>query len=217
MLFKMIGKMLFKLSIPLFLVAGVVTYGTYSRGGDPAAMWKGFGAGVMNQFAVLSSNVQEDASKVAGAVAGVAGDLGLDNVSGGSSGGPNRTKIFTWKDANGVTQYSNVAPVGHESQTLRINPNQNVMDAVKAPKVAVGDEQNDQKRITVVGQSDDGVSVRQRDRRRNEGNFNDPGVQEVANQLGGTLPGVAGQVLSNQSSGSTGGLDPAQLLNMLKQ
>jgi len=215
MLFKMIGKMLFKVSIPLVLVAGVVTYGTYSRGGNPTAMWKGFGAGVMNQFAVLFSNVQEDASKAANAVSGVTGDLA--NVSRGSSGDSARTQVFTWKDANGVTQYSNVAPVGHDSQTLRINPNQNVMDAVKAPKVAVADERDDSKRITVVGgQSDDGVSVSQRDRRRNEGNFNDPGVQEVADQFGGTLPGVAGQVLSNQSSGSTGGLDPAQLINMLK-
>ena len=68
MLFKMIGKLLFKATIPLLIVAGLFSYGMYSRGGDPLAMWKGFGSGVMDQLASMFSNVKDDATNAADAI-----------------------------------------------------------------------------------------------------------------------------------------------------
>jgi len=99
MFLKMTGKLLFKACIPLVIVAGISTYVMSQRGVDPVLMWKGIGSGVMNQFASLFSNVKDDASKAADAVAGVTSGLSTESPS-------KRTKVFTWKDAEGVTQLS---------------------------------------------------------------------------------------------------------------
>jgi len=41
MLWRIVGKLLFKATVPLLLVLGVLSYGHYLRGGDPGALWKG--------------------------------------------------------------------------------------------------------------------------------------------------------------------------------
>lgn len=214
MLFKMIGKLLLKATVPLIIVAGLFSYGLYSKGGDPMAMWKGFGAGVMEQFASLFSNVKDDASNAAQAVAKVAtGESDL-----GKSASSKRTKVFTWKDANGVTHYSTVAPVDADAETISVNPNTNVMAPIDIPKPVKVSSKNVNDGLVDEPQNALSPSASRNKRERDGGQeYSDPAVQEVADQLGGELPGVVGQILSTQGESSGGALNPAQLLKMLQQ
>ena len=217
MVFKLIGKLLLKATVPLLIVAGLFTYGLYSRGGDPMAMWKGFGSGVMDQMASLFSNVKDDASNAADMVADVV------NVSPGGSdsaqtGGSKRTQVFTWKDANGVTHYSTIAPTDADSTKISVNPNTNVMAPIKISK-PVKVSRSEERVEGDKGQNALSPSASRSERNKNKDErqeYSDPAVKEVADQLGGELPGVVGQILSSQGD-SPGGLNPAQLLKMLQQ
>jgi hypothetical protein len=213
MVFKLIGKLLFKATIPLLIVAGLFTYGMSTRGGDPVAMWKGFGSNVMDQLASLFSEAKDDAATAAAAVAKVGeGSTGIAEITGSK-----RTKIFTWKDANGVTQYSNVAPSDFDSKKLSINPNTNVMAPVEVPEpVKVTRSESE-----ATGKESKNVlspTASRKERKGGDGSsYSDPAVQDVANQLGGELPGVVGQILSTQGAEGGKALNPAQLLKMLQQ
>gem|GEM_PF-2299273 len=213
MLLKMIWKLLLKACIPLCLVAGVASYAFSALGGSPAAVWKGFGSGVTNQIAVLYQNMEQGASDAVDKVSDMVVDLNNSSLETGTN--TQSARVFTWKDEYGVTQYSNVAPEGREARVLSINPNQNIMEATKAPKIREKAEKGDTDsgKVTIVGSRDSDRTSR-RERQQDAPTYGDAATQEVADQLGGTLPGVAGQLLSNPSSGATGKLDPSQLLRM---
>ncbi|MFT6304742.1 MAG: hypothetical protein ACI9XK_002211 [Granulosicoccus sp.] len=213
MVFKLIGKLLFKATIPFVIIAGLFSYGMYSKGGDPLAMWKGFGSGVMNQFANIFSDVKNDASNAADAVAKVA-NVGSGESISAKIGGSKRTQMFTWKDANGVTNYSTIAPTDADSRKMSVNPNMNVMAPTLAPRPvkvrrSESDERYEEPESTFSPSS-------ARNKRKNQ-QYKDSAVQDVADQLDGELPGVAGQILSTQGGAGADALNPAQLLRMLQQ
>jgi hypothetical protein len=216
MLFKMIGKLLFKATIPLLIVAGLFSYGMYSRGGDPLAMWKGFGSGVMDQLASMFSNVKDDATNAADAVAKVT-NVGSGDAAVAETGGYNRTQVFTWKDADGVTHYSTIAPTDADSRKISVNPNMNVMAPVLAPK-PVKVSRSESRDQVEESQNVLPLSLARNERAMGGGRgHSDPAVQDVADQLGGELPGVLGQILSTQDGADGEGLNPAQLLRILQQ
>lgn len=216
MVFKLIAKLLFKATIPFAIIAGLISYGMYSKGGDPMAMWKGFGSGVTDQLASLFSNVKDDASNAADAVAKAANAGPVDSIA-AKIGGSKRTQLFTWKDADGVTNYSTIAPIDADSEKMSVNPNLNVMAPVVVPKpVKVGRRESEepfeesQNTLTMGGSRNE--------RRQDEKHeYADPAMQDVADELGGELPGVVGQILSTQGAAGSDALNPAQLLKMLQQ
>ena len=218
MVFSMVGKLLLKATIPFVIIAGVISYGMYSKGGDPMAMWKGFGSGISEQLAGMFSNAKDDASNVAGAVADVANGGTMGSVA-AKLGASKRTQVFSWKDANGVTNYGTVAPAGANSTELSINPNRNVMAPVEAPKsVRVRSSGSNGRMEDTADDLSPSAARNQRQGASGERQtFSDPAVQEVADQLGGELPGIAGQILSTQGNKNGAGLDPMQLLKMLQQ
>lgn len=216
MVFKLIGKLLFKATIPFAIIAGLISYGMYSKGGDPMAMWKGFGSGITDQLATMFSKARDDASTAAQAVADVANVGPVDAIA-AKVGGSKRTKVFTWKDANGVTQYSSIAPNGVESRKMSVNPNMNVMAPVLAPKPI---EVSSSESLEEMEESQNALSpssARNERKKDKQKEYGDPAVQDVANQLGGDLPGVLGQILSTQGGENGGGLNPTQLMKMLQQ
>ncbi len=118
MLIKMILKLLFKASVPLVLIAGVSFYMLSSKGIDPVALVKqalpAQGVSVSGAFGDARDLVSSGANIVSGA-------------AGSSSIGPKDT-LYRWKDENGVTQFSNVAPNKPTGvSTIVVNPNQNVI------------------------------------------------------------------------------------------
>lgn len=213
MLLRILAKLLFKATIPLFLIAGIFTYGYYMKGGDPASLWAGAGSGVMKQLSSLFSGVKDDASRAAASVSQVAGD-GLGAVNSDKS--VNR-KVYTWTDADGVTHYSSVAPNGTQSATVSVNPDQNVMAPIKVPKVpeVVKNESVSKVKVT-QNKSKPGASSDFSDLQGEASDYADPEVQDVADQLGGELPGVVGKILSSQSGDGAGSINPKQLIKMLQ-
>lgn len=216
MVFKLIGKLLFKATIPFVIIAGLISYGMYSKGGDPMAMWKGFGSGVTDQLATMFSNVKDDASNAADAVANAANVGPVDSIA-AKIGGSKRTQMFTWKDANGVTNYSTVAPNDADSKKMSVNPNLNVMAPVVVPKpMKVGRSESKERFEASQGTQTMGGSRKER-RQGEKHEYADPAMQDVADELGGELPGVVGQILSTQGGAGSDALNPAQLLRMLQQ
>ncbi len=213
MLFKLLAKLLFKASIPLILIAGLFTYGLYLKGGDPAAMWKSAGSGFMAQAGKLVAGVKSDASQAAEKVGNAAsgGLQGLDSSAGGM------TQVFTWKDAEGVTHYSTEAPEGVQTRKMSVNPDQNVLAPIKIAKPVIAKHKESEGTAEAVATD---ARPRRDERASDSGTqdqgYSDPALQELADQFGGDLPGVVGQVLSTQSKDGSAGLNPNQLLKMLQ-
>ncbi len=127
MLWRLIAKLMFRACVPLILLAGVLTYGFYLRGGDPGALWKGIAGKASDQAASLFSNMGDDASRAAGALTrGAAAATGTETENG-------LTTVYTWKDASGVTHYSSAEPAGVSATSVSVDPDANVLAPVAAP------------------------------------------------------------------------------------
>ena len=212
MLLRIMAKLLLKATFPLLIIAGLFTYGVYMKGGDPSAMWKNAGSGIVTQFGSLFSGVKEDAGRAAATVSRVAED-GLGVATPGAS---SSRKVMTWKDENGVTHFGTVAPVGVQSTTVSVNPDQNVLAPVKVTEVpqAVKKKTTESGRRVAESASNDELDTSS-GQEESEG-YSDPAVQDVADQLGGELPGVVGKILSSQSGDDAGSVNPKQLIKMLQ-
>lgn len=212
MLLRIMAKLLLKATIPLLLIAGLFTYGVYMKGGDPAAMWKSAGSGVVAQFGSLFSGVKQDAGRAAATVSRAAED-GFGVVTPGSS---SSRKVLTWKDENGVTHFGTVAPIGTQSTTVSVNPDQNVLAPVKVTEVPKVVQKRTAESVQRGAESDSIIATDTSSRQEESDGYSDPAVQEVADQLGGELPGVVGKILSSQSGDDAGSLNPKQLIKMLQ-
>ena len=124
MFWRMLGKLLFKTIASLALVLGVLGYGYYLRGGDPAALWKNIaGEGASRIVGVLNGpldGLKRGAGASVAALRSGVGGAGDDDAAG-------KAEIFTWQDADGVTHFSQTAPTGVTSQTVTVDPNVNVL------------------------------------------------------------------------------------------
>lgn len=109
---KMVFKLLFKATIPLVMVAGVVSYGMYSSGGDPAALFK----------KLAGNSMQSVKSSIHGA-----GDS-LESMSPVALPG-SKTTVYKWVDENGNTQFGSAAPDGINATAKTYNNNANLMAA----------------------------------------------------------------------------------------
>lgn len=129
MLWRLVAKLLFKACLPLVAIAGVLTYGVYLRGGDPAALWKSVAGRGLSQFDAMIAGVKGDTSRAVDSIAGGVDSLATDRQ------GDGLTAVFTWQDADGVTHYSSSRPTGVEAGTVTVDPNTNVLAPVRAPQV----------------------------------------------------------------------------------
>lgn len=85
--------------------------------------------GKFEPMAFFSSGVQDSVSEFnklkANATNGFAGVVGNEKV-----------QIYKWRDKNGVMQFSHVPPAsGGFSEKVELNPNTNIVQAVKVPQV----------------------------------------------------------------------------------
>ena len=187
MLWRLIAKLMFKACVPLILLAGVLTYGFYLRGGDPAALWKDIAHRTSDQIASLFSDMGDDASRATSALSrGAATAIGTETGNG-------LTKVYTWKDASGVTHYSSAEPAGVKATFVSVDPNVNVLAPVTAAP-----------RISEVDFGDEADS------------HSPEGLPGVAGQVLSTRSERQSDSNRAASSSSGAALDPAQLLRMLQ-
>ncbi len=125
MLTKMIFKLLFKALVPIVAMVGLMSYGMYMKGGDPAGMFK----------KVLGDSIQSAKSSVQGA-----GDSlkSASPVAMPSS----KTTVYQWVDENGVTQFGSSPPEGIVSTAKTFNNNANLMAATPKPQPKQAAPQN---------------------------------------------------------------------------
>jgi len=211
MIGRLVAKILFKACVPLVIMVSLGSYMLYLRGGDPAAVLKHVAGGAFSQALVALREAKDDASStVQGAVGTVGGLADSDNNSAS-------TEVFVWKDADGVTHYSNSPPVDANSQSLMIDPSVNLLSPVNSPSrnqpqyegLDQADDFNEQDSLA----AGNGTAGDQRTQR----GFNrrtDADVRRLEAELGGELPGVAGQRLLNHNG--LGGIDAAEMLKLLQ-
>jgi len=219
MLWRLVAKLLFKATVPLIAVAGVFSYGVYMRGGDPSVMWQSLASGSVERVAGLFSGVQKDASRAVGTLSSAVADSD-------GAGKPERTQVFTWQDAQGITHYSTSAPASGVARTVTVDPNVNIVAPVRAPVVAQsarlgGDpDQSSKGAVDALSIHKAGSELdtnRRSSARQTQSKADAAAIAEVESELGGTLPGVAGQILSGQSAGGNGtGMDSSKLIRMLQ-
>jgi len=114
---KMVLKILFKATIPLVMIVGVMSYGMYSRGGDPAAFFQ----------KIVGNSVQSATSSIQGA------GNSLESISPVELPG-SKTTVYKWVDANGNTQFGSTPPPGVNATAKTYNNNANLMAGTPAQK-----------------------------------------------------------------------------------
>ncbi|MBX2880886.1 MAG: DUF4124 domain-containing protein [Granulosicoccus sp.] len=170
MLKIIILKLLLKATIPLLLLAGVLSYGLYLQGADPAALWRSVGSGMNQQLANSLSTVAGQATSAMNRARSSADKLLVtDRVSSPQTG---TDRVYTWVDEQGVTHFSTRRPDDiSTTRMISVNPDTNVL----AP---VGELQG----------PDDSQKANSSD-----------AINNIEQQLGEPLPGIAGQILSRQT------------------
>lgn len=117
----MLGRMIFRLSLkallPLAAVAGMASYAQYMAGGDPFALWNRVGGGALARLG----------SALGGAGEGVRAPLDALGELGGENGRAAPTRLWTWRDAEGVAQFGDHPPAGVRARPMTIDPNVNVV------------------------------------------------------------------------------------------
>lgn len=186
MLWQLVAKITLKACLPLIAVAGVLSYGVYLRGGDPSALWKNAADSTLGRADSLFSKARDDTARAVTSLSTSAVARAGTSAGTASTG----TLIFTWRDDNGVTHYSNSAPEDRAASKLIVDPDVNVLAPVS-------------------------TSVRQvvrANRPRDAGA--EPEAAEA--EFGGALPGIAGQIPAPQSGKVGSGLDRSQLIRLLQ-
>lgn len=117
MLTKLVFKILLKATIPLVCIVGVMSYGLYARGGDPAALFSKLVAG---SFQSAKSSVQGAGQSLQSA----------SPVSLPSS----KTTVYKWVDNEGNTQFGSAPPDGVNASSKTYNNNANLMAATPKQK-----------------------------------------------------------------------------------
>ncbi|MEE9335077.1 MAG: DUF4124 domain-containing protein [Granulosicoccaceae bacterium] len=92
-----------------------MSYMLYLQGGDPGAVFSKITAGIGGK---ARDSVQQ---------AGQSFDSLSTNTTSSSSA---VSEVHTWVDEYGVTHYSTSAPTDRQSETVRVNPNANVVASV---------------------------------------------------------------------------------------
>lgn len=189
MLWRIVSKLVFKVTLSLALVLGVLSYGHYLRGGDPGALWKNIaGNGVSRIVGVLNGSLDGAKREAGAAVAALRSDAGSADAE--TAG---KTEVFTWKDADGVTHFGQMAPPGVASRTVTVDPNVNVLAPVRPSSTG---------------------------RTENQGATESTGTSELASddlQAIGGMPGIAGQLPSLGGANPQNKVAQEQLIKMLQQ
>lgn len=203
MLGRLVVKLLFKACVPLVAVAGVLTYGVYLKGGDPAGLWKHVATGAFGQAGAMFTQAKDDAAALAGNLSG----------EGGITGGlmkPDSTTVYTWTDAEGGTHFGTTAPSDISASQITVNPNVNVLAPVELIPAHSETIESGEHLLTGQGSSQvRGGSQNARVAERNRA------VQQLESDLGESLPGIGGQLLSSGAAGGNG-IDPSQLIRLLQ-
>lgn len=193
MLWRLILKLMFKMSLPLVGLLGVLSYGHYLQGGDPGAIWRSVGDGIGTKVTSLFDGARNSVSGLGDTVASVANDTTGDESSATS------TRVFTWTDAQGQTHFSQSAPLDRPATSMMVDSRTNVL-------VGFSEAHRPTPEIRDTHESDGG-------------RVDDPQLRAANGDASGAqpMPGIAGLVSSQNSGGNPAeGVDVQALMKILQ-
>ncbi len=117
MVARLVLKLLFKAAVPLVAVVGIMSYMLYLQGGDPGAVFSKIASGISGKASDSVKNAGQSFDS-------------LTSSASSSSSTSSVSEVHTWVDEYGVTHYSTSAPRDRQSETVRVNPNANVVVSV---------------------------------------------------------------------------------------
>jgi len=111
-------KLLFKTTLALVTLGGVLGYGVHLRGGDPLALLHRVTGGAGERIVSLAGSAADGVQGGIGA-AGTALPAARDD----------RTRVFTWQDETGITHYATEPPPDGSMavRTVSVDPDVNVL------------------------------------------------------------------------------------------
>lgn len=120
MIGKLLLKIVFKASLPLLAVAGVLTYGLYLKGGDPLSMWSSIANRTVGAIRESGANTIQSVQALA--------------PVGSSSSSQSSTTVYTWVDSKGTTHFGSTPPPGvaAKSMVLKSSPQSSSTAATQA-------------------------------------------------------------------------------------
>ena len=66
---------------------------------------------------------------------GVSGLKNLKDITPSGLGTDKKVQVYKWRDENGIMQFSNTPPpTGGDAEKIELNPNKNIVQAVKIPE-----------------------------------------------------------------------------------
>ncbi len=123
-------KLLFKATVPVIALVGIMSYMMYMQGQDPLAPLKSVASGIGDQFNRTGRSVKSAASNFGD----LTDSLASENNNDADTGGSNR-RIYRWVNADGVIHFGTSKPESETRVTaLDINPDENIMDSFKSPE-----------------------------------------------------------------------------------
>ena len=105
MLVKLLLKIVFKASLPIVAVAGVLSYGLYLKGGDPMSMWSTIASRTVGSIRDSGANTVQSVKALAPA----------------GSSSKTSTTVYTWVDASGTTHFGSTPPIGVAAKSMKIS------------------------------------------------------------------------------------------------
>jgi|GEM_PF-889230 len=211
---KLLFRLFFRATLTLSLMLGLGSFAHYLSGGDPGALWRGIGSGASDRVVAAFGNAQRSVANLADE----AGDrirrtqaTGAEASADGATAARDArsTRVWSWRDADGVTHYSSTAPAGINAAVMHVDPDVNVLQAVRAADVPAS-------RKSSSAASVDRSMNTGTNRGTNTGTQATKGSAAPTDEFaeGEPLPGIAGALQRSRGSGDTS--DPATAEALLK-
>lgn len=220
MLLKTITKLLFKATLPLIAISGVLTYAAYLQGVDTGAIWKKVGSGLGAQFSESIASARQGAGSALSRVSDRSTTLGSAlSLSSSQRPGQGAGQLFKWVDSNGVTHYGSEPPAGIDAQRMQINSDMNVVASLPTTRAkSSADLSREKPGVQARSGSESSNNMELRDTQGFNSAAVSKAVADLEAQTGESLPGIAGQLLSGSSdvTGAASKLNPSELVRLLQ-
>jgi len=131
MLRRLVVKKLFRAILSCVALAGMMSYGIHLRGGDPSGLWASVADQGGVQLRSLVAGVRNDAAAAVDTLTRRIDAGGMADEAGKHA--DRSTRVFSWRDAEGVTHFSSEQPAGIDAESMSVDPDVNILAPVRAP------------------------------------------------------------------------------------
>lgn len=139
MLTKLLSRLFVRAAFTLGLMLALASFALYLGGGNPGALWSRIGGGAAERVVAAVGNARHSVSALVGDTVRRTQASGFDTEGSDVtiSGDSRSTRVWSWRDADGVMHFASTAPAGVDAAAVSVNPDVNVLPAVRARDIEV--------------------------------------------------------------------------------